>query len=95
MSSERGAGPALAAVVQDCDMNAKSWATTIIGVGLTLLGLLWFLQGANLVHLRPVMCLANCEPLVGGSAGWLIAGAAGMLAGILLIRWRMTRGRTA
>jgi hypothetical protein len=60
--------------------------TAIIGVGITLLGLLWFLQGADVVHVRPILCLVDCEPLVGGSAGWLFAGIIGMMAGVLLIR---------
>lgn len=60
--------------------------TAAIGVGVVLLGLLWFLQGADLVHVRPILCFADCEPLAGGSIGWLIAGLFGMIAGALLIR---------
>ena len=67
-------------------MNAKNVATTTGGVAITLLGLLWFLQGADLVHVKPILCFADCEPLVGGSAGWLIAGIVAMILGVLLIR---------
>ena len=76
-------------------MNAKSLATTIIGVGLALVGLLWFLQGADVVHLRPILCFAECEPLVGGSVGWLIAGVVVMLAGTFLIRLSVGPARPA
>jgi hypothetical protein len=67
-------------------MNAKNVATTTGGVAITLLGLLWFLQGAGLVHVQPILCFADCEPLVGGSVGWLIAGIVGMIVGMLFVR---------
>jgi hypothetical protein len=72
-------------------MTAKNVATTTGGVAITLLGLLWFLQGADLVHVKPILCFADCEPLVGGSAGWLIAGIVGMIVGMLLVRWGARR----
>jgi hypothetical protein len=67
-------------------MNVKAVTTATIGAGIVLLGLLWLLQGADLVHVRPIVCFADCEPLIGGSAGWLIAGVVGIIAGALLIR---------
>jgi hypothetical protein len=39
--------------------------------------------------------VADCEPLVGGSAAWLIAGLIAMLAGTLLIRFGAARTRHA
>ncbi len=56
-----------------------------IGVLVFLLGGLWFLQGADLVHLNPIACVAECEPLTGGSVEWMISGALAMLVGIGLI----------
>jgi hypothetical protein len=53
----------------------------IVGIVLVLLGLLWALQGADLIHIEPVMCVANCEPLIGGSTTWLITGVLVMVAG--------------
>lgn len=76
-------------------MKTKAIVTTAAGVGIALLGLLWFLQGADVLHVRPILCVANCEPLVGGSTGWLMAGAVGMLVGILVIRWGLKRGHPA
>ena len=52
---------------------------------LTLLGLLWVLQGADLVRIEPVGCVAECEPVTGGSAGWLTIGVLAFLAGLILL----------
>ena len=38
------------------------------------LGVLWLLQGLGLVHLRPILCFANCEVLQGPSTIWVIVG---------------------
>ena len=46
-------------------MNFRALARILFGVALTLLGLLWLLQGADLVHIRPILCVANCTPLEG------------------------------
>lgn len=75
-------------------MQVKTVATAAIGIPLILLGVLWFLQGANLVRMQPVLCLADCEPLVGGSVGWLIAGIVGMIAGTFLIGSSIRRARS-
>lgn len=54
----------------------------IISVVAVLLGGLWLLQGLGLVHIRPILCFANCEPVQGPSTGWVIAGLVVMLVGI-------------
>jgi hypothetical protein len=66
-------------------MNWRALARILIGVALTLLGLLWLLQGADLLHIRPILCVANCKPLEGGSVGWMIAGALVLVVGLLVI----------
>ena len=73
----------------------RTVVTSSAGVVITLLGLLWFLQGADLLHIQPILCIADCEPVVGGSTTWLVAGAVAMLAGILLIRRGPARRRPA
>ncbi|WP_030158740.1 hypothetical protein [Glycomyces sp. NRRL B-16210] len=72
-----------------------SWRTilrVIAGVVLTALGLLWALQGADLLRIEPVLCAAECEPITGGSTGWLVAGVVTVLIGLTLVlapwRWR-------
>jgi hypothetical protein len=71
-------------------MKARNVAATTIGAVLALLGLLWFLQGADLVHVQPILCVADCEPPTSGSTGWMIAGAVAIVAGTLLI-WATAR----
>jgi hypothetical protein len=63
----------------------------VLGV---LLGGLWMLQGLGLVHLRPILCFANCEPVQGPSTLWTVVGAIVLIAGIFAIRSsRAGRGR--
>jgi hypothetical protein len=50
----------------------------LVGVLAVMLGLLWLLQGLGVVHLRPVLCFADCATVQGRSAGWAIIG--GILA---------------
>ena len=66
-------------------MKFSALARILFGVALTLLGLLWLLQGADLVHIRPILCLANCTPLEGGSVGWMTAGTLVLVVGVLVI----------
>ncbi len=67
------------------------------GIVLVLLGALWSLQGADLVHINPILCFANCKPLVGGSITWLVVGLVAIAAGVLLLlrkRIRSSRSGT-
>ncbi len=66
-------------------MSFWTLARILFGVALTFLGLLWLLQGADLVHIRPILCLANCKPLEGGSVGWMTAGALVLVVGLLVV----------
>jgi len=66
----------------------------IPAVAMVLLGLLWALQGADLVHVEPLLCFANCEPMVGGSLVWLIVGLLVLAFGIWLLM-RLWRSRHA
>ncbi len=58
----------------------------ILGVLGVLLGGLWLLQGLGLVHVRPILCFANCAPVQGPSSTWTIIGAVVLAAGIFAIR---------
>lgn len=57
----------------------------ICGIVLTALGLLWSLQGADLIRMKPILCVANCEPVVGGSIAWLITGIVVTAVGLGLL----------
>jgi len=59
---------------------------TVLGGLAVLLGGLWLLQGLGVVHVRPILCVADCVPLQGPSATWAVAGFLLLTAGILLIR---------
>jgi hypothetical protein len=56
----------------------------LLGIAFTLLGVLWSLQGADLIHLEPIACVANCEPLTGPSTTWLLTGLATVVIGLLV-----------
>ena len=74
-------------------MTLRTIARILFGDALMLLGLLWLLQGADLVHIRPILCVANCTPLEGGSVGWMAAGALVLVVGLLVIASGIRRRR--
>jgi hypothetical protein len=47
----------------------------LAGAAIVTPGPLWFLQGAAIIEMRPILCVADCEPVVGGSPFWAAAGA--------------------
>lgn len=55
-------------------------AALATGIALILLGTLWFLQGSDVVHIQPVLCAADCEPVTGWHFWWQLAGV--LTAGI-------------
>jgi hypothetical protein len=57
--------------------------TFVIGVVAALLGLLWLLQGLGIVHVRPILCFADCAPIRGSSPTWAAIGAVMTLVGAL------------
>ena len=66
----------------------KIWLAGILallGMVFTLLGVLWFLQGADLIHFEPVVCVANCKPLTGPSTTWLLTGLTTVVVGLIVI----------
>jgi hypothetical protein len=61
------------------------------GVISVLLGGLWLLQGLGLVHVRPILCFADCVPLQGPSPTWAIIGFFVVTAGVLAIYHALKR----
>jgi hypothetical protein len=39
------------------------------------LGALWSVQGAGIIHLKPILCFADCTELHGASGQWLRPGS--------------------
>ncbi len=61
----------------------------VFGVIAVLLGGLWLLQGLGLVHVRPILCFADCTPIQGPSATWAVVGALVLAVGVVgLVWWR-------
>ena len=59
----------------------------ICGVIAVLLGGLWLLQGMGLVHVRPILCFADCAPVQGASLIWVIVGAIALAVGGFGVFW--------
>ncbi len=59
----------------------------VLGVIAVSLGGLWLLQGLGIVHLRPILCFADCAPLQGPSVAWVIIGAVTLGVGGICILW--------
>jgi hypothetical protein len=59
----------------------------IFGITAILLGGLWLLQGLGLVHVRPILCFADCAAIQGASATWAIIGGVTLGIGGLAIFW--------
>lgn len=63
----------------------KRFVSIFIGIIFISLGSLWFLQGSDIVHLNPILCFANCEPITGKSILWQIIGVVFAVLGIFII----------
>ncbi|WP_433348584.1 hypothetical protein ACQP25_34200 [Microtetraspora malaysiensis] len=63
-------------------MTWRKTARIVGGTVLTLLGLLWTLQGADLVRIPPILCVAECQPVTGGSPVWLAIGVVTFVVGL-------------
>ena len=59
----------------------------ICGILAVLLGGLWLLQGLGVVHLRPLLCFADCAPLQGPSVTWAVIGAVTLAVGGIGVVW--------
>jgi hypothetical protein len=75
-------------------MKRKQLAAAVVGVIVALLGLLWFLQGAAIVHQCPVLCFVDCECVTSGSQFWEAAGAIAFIVGIMVVGVSLRRAGT-
>ncbi len=74
-------------------MRAFWTVVSVIGLGVIAVGLLWFLQGSDLVHIDPIACTGKCEPVRGHQPGWQVAGTAAVAIGLVALTtgWRKVR----
>ncbi len=61
------------------------------GLAAALLGGLWLLQGLGIVHMRPILCFADCVPVQGASAIWAVIGAGVLAVGGAAMFWSVKR----
>jgi hypothetical protein len=66
-------------------------AAFLVGLIAAVLGGLWLLQGVGVVHLRPMLCFADCDPVQGPSATWTVVGALVLMAGGGAVWWSLKR----
>lgn len=59
---------------------------------LVALGGLWTVQGAGIVHIKPILCVADCTELRGASVQWLATGILAIAVGGGL--WYLAHRRT-
>lgn len=59
----------------------------LFGIITFLLGTLWLLQGLGIVHVRPILCFADCAPVQGPSVTWTTIGAIAMAVGASCVLW--------
>ncbi|WP_243668725.1 hypothetical protein [Methanoculleus chikugoensis] len=50
-----------------------------------VIGLLWLLQGTGLLRIRPILCIANCEEIVGPSPVWAVSGLIALVIGAIVV----------
>jgi hypothetical protein len=63
----------------------------LFGLVAVLLGGLWLFQGLGVVHLRPLLCFADCEPVQVPSTSWTVIGALVVMTGTVVIWWSWKR----
>ncbi len=66
--------------------NTKTVVMTLLGVIVTLLGMLWLVQGLGIIQIDPILCAGDCEPITGRSVEWTVIGAITLLVGSVLVR---------
>lgn len=74
-------------------MNAIGAVLAVFGVIVAALGALWLVQGLGVVEIAPVLCVADCEPVIGGSVQWVVTGVVALMAGLVSIRAGLRRIR--
>jgi len=74
-------------------MNGKQIAGGLIGAFIAFLGLLWSLQGIGILQIRPILCVADCDEIVGGSPSWAVAGVITFIIGIIIFSMSVRRFR--
>jgi hypothetical protein len=75
----------------EAERNTMKKIALIVSVISVLLGGLWLLQGLGVVHIRPILCFADCAPVQGASLTWAIIGLLMVAAGVTAMFFSLTR----
>ena len=67
--------------------DVRQMMALICGFHAVLLGGLWMLEGLGIVHLRPLLCYADCAPLQGPPVAWMVIGAVTLVADAFGFVW--------
>jgi hypothetical protein len=65
----------------------------VVGALAAMLGTLWLLQGLGAVHMRPILCVADCAPIQGSSPTWAVIGGVVAVIGVLAVVYAVRRPR--
>jgi hypothetical protein len=65
------------------------WIIGSISVVAVLLGGLWTVQGLGLLTIQPIMCVAECETVVGPAPIWAVVGLVVFAGGVLGLRYAL------
>lgn len=68
-------------------------SVVVVGLVTVALGLLWFLQGSDLLHIDPIACATDCEPVVGHHPAWQVAGTVAVVIGTGATAWAVRKLR--
>ena len=74
-------------------MRIRLIIVIILGIMMSLLGALWFLQGTQIVYVPPILCFADCVPITEKSVLWQWAGIITFLIGVVTIVVCINRSR--
>ena len=74
-------------------VNPWKVLTGLLGCLAVALGGLWLLQGLGLVHIRPILCFADCAEIQDASTLWAIIGLVVTAAGIWALANSLSRPR--
>lgn len=67
------------------------WIVAFFAIVFALLGGLWLLQGMGIVHVRPILCFADCAAIQGPSLTWVLIGAVTLAISGFFIFWSLKR----
>lgn len=66
-------------------MNIKRILVIFMSAILIGLGTLWLLQGLDIIHIKPILCFADCDVMSGKSSLWQVVGTITLIIGLVVV----------